>query len=44
MVALLAADSERLKVGLTAGLSDVLRVGNLAERRALDLAVERVVP
>ena len=44
MVALLAAGSERLKVGLTAGLTDVLRVGNLAERRALDLAVERVVP
>ena len=44
MVVLLAAGSERVKVGLTAGLSDVLRVGNLAERRALDLAVERVVP
>ena len=44
MVAPLAAGSERLMVGLTAGVSDVLRVGNLAERRALDLAVEKVVP
>ena len=40
MVAPMAAGSEGLKVGLTAGMLDLPRVGNLAEQKALDLAVE----